>query len=154
MRVYFVGNYNGLTDAPTNAQYRFALWQYFEYPASTNDPYAGGPKGLNWPDSGTLPRSRRYPLLENVRTFEIFAYSDAYGTRVFEWDSRRPENLFCMDIYLETLSEADAIRAAQLAAKLGPNDTRTIEFVESAVRRHYQRIYFPNKFSYFDRGYP
>jgi prepilin-type N-terminal cleavage/methylation domain-containing protein len=155
MRVYFVGNYLGVTNPPPNARYRFALWQNFEHPAAiSTDPYAGGQEGLRWPDSGTLPRSRRYPLLENVRTFEIFAYSDADGTRVFEWDSRRPENLFCMDIYLETLSEADAIRAAQLAATLGPNHTRTIDFVESAVRRHYQRIYFPNKFSYFDRGYP
>ncbi len=155
MRVYFVGNYSGLTDAPPNPQYRFALWQNFvNVSTNASHPYASGVTGLNWPESGVLTRARQYPLLENVRTFEIFAYADAAGRRVFEWDSRDPQPLFCMDIYLETLSEADAIRAAQLAATLGPNNTRTIEFVESVVRRHYQRIYFPNKFSYYDQGYP
>ncbi|HMP77372.1 MAG TPA: prepilin-type N-terminal cleavage/methylation domain-containing protein [Kiritimatiellia bacterium] len=155
MRVYFVGNYMGLTDAPSNARYRFALWQNFAYPSTPDThPYAGGTAGLDWPESGALNRSRMYPLLENVRTFEIFAYADADGTRVYEWDSRDPQPLFCMDIYLETLSEADAIRAAQLAATLGHDNIRTIEFVEGVVRRHYQRIYFPHKFSYFDQGYP
>ncbi len=155
MRVYFVGNYSGLTDAPTNEQYRFALWQNFIYPAITNShPYAGGTNGLNWVDKNVLSRSRSYPLLENIRTFEIFAYADADGRRVYEWDSRDPQPLFCMDIYLETLSEADAIRAAQLAKSIGATNLITIQFVESAVRRHYQRIYFPNKTAYYDNGYP
>lgn len=160
LRTYFVSNYVGLVNAPSNAQYRFGLWQNYENPANTSsDPYAGGPQGMDWMDNGVLPRARNSLLLENIRTFEIFAYADPQGTRVFEWDSRGGgssgnQPLFCMDIYLETLSEADAIRAAQLAQTLGPNNQRTIEFVESAVRRHYQRVFFPMKSSYYDQPYP
>lgn len=159
MRVYFVGNYEGLDDAPPNPRYRFALWQNFQNINITNVsaafPYSGGANGLNWYDGTTvLPKQRDHLVLENIRTFEIFAYADSQGTRVFDWDSRDTQPLFCMDIYLETLSEADAIRAAQLAQTLGPNNTTTVQFVESAVRRHYQRIYFPNKFGYFDNDYP
>lgn len=157
MRVYFVQNYEGLTDAPPNARYRFALWQNFRNVTNVAplQPYAGGLSGLDWSDgSSVLPKQRNHLLLENVRTFEIFAYADPWGTRVFDWDSRETQPLFCMDIYLETLSEADAIRAAQLAASLGPNDPTVVGFVETVVRRHYQRIYFPNKFGYFDHTYP
>lgn len=157
MRCYFVENYEGLTDAPPNAPYRFALWQNYRNITNTGAafPYAGGSGGLDWMDGTTVLQKRRdHLLLENVRTFEIFAYADERGTRVFDWDSRDTQPLFCMDIYLETLSEADAIRAAQLAATVGPNHPTTVQFVESAVRRHYQRIFFPNKFGYFDHAYP
>ncbi len=163
MRAYFVQNYNGLSNAPANAQYRFALWRDFQNVAyATNSSgidwnvYVNDQDGLDWSGSGaSFPtRSRDDLLLENVRTFEIFAYEDPFGTRVLSWDSRNPQPLFCMDIYLETFGEADAIRAALLAASLGPGDARTVEFAESAVRRHYQRIFFPLKAGYYDSSYP
>lgn len=161
---YWVQNYVGVLGAPTNSQYRFALWRDFQYP---NDgpqwnSYFGGTNGVNWAGtrSAVPSRGRNNAFVENVRAFEIFGYSDESGTRVINWDSRGSsagegdQPLFCMDLYLETMSEADAIRAAQLAASLGPQHARTIEFVESVVRRQYERIYFPNKFGYFDYSYP
>lgn len=167
----FVGNYLDIADAPPNAQYRFALWRDFHYPQDNKfywNTYYDGSGGLDWsgkehspPTGKDYAKSRENILLENVRTLEIFAYADPAGTRVYNWDSRGAsasssgnQPLFCMDIYLETLSEADAIRAAQLAASLGQDDKRTIEFVESSVRRYYQRVFFPHKFAYFDQRYP
>lgn len=163
MRTYFVQNYVGVSNAPPNAQYRFGLWRDFQNIATATNSggddwevYVNGAGGLDWSRSGTqIPtRGRDDLLLENVRTFEIFAYDDPYGSRVLSWDSRQPQPLFCMDIYLETFGEADAIKAAQLAANLGPNDPVTVEFAESAVRRHYQRIFFPLKSGYYDNSYP
>lgn len=164
---YFIQNYEGLTDAPENAKYRYALWRDSQAPKHGLfwNSYMEGQAGLDWSGSkGSLPsgpgnaRTRRAVLLENVRTFEVFAYSDENGTRVSNWDSRGVgglQPLFCMDIYLETMSEADAIRAAALAeAFKNPKAEAVVDFVESAVRRYYQRIYFPNKFAFFDHSYP
>jgi prepilin-type N-terminal cleavage/methylation domain-containing protein len=150
--VYFVANYVGLTEyATTNEAYRFGLFRYYQYPGAGNtfNVYYGGTAGLDWSVGATKSRAHG-PIIENVRTFEIFAYADPNGTRKRDWNSKDVEPMFCMDIYLETMSEADATRAAQFAATLGQNHAKTVEFVESAVRRHYQRIYFPNKLSYYD----
>lgn len=167
--VIFIDNYEGITNPPPNAKYRYALWQDYQRPKDGNfwNSYRAGAAGQNWsgeyrsPPSGSgNARQRRAVLLDNVRTLEIFAYATPDGARVSSWDSRGGasgnQSLFCMDIYLETLSEADAIRAAQMAANLDKrdDDPRVIEFIESSVRRNYQRIYFPNKFAYYDNQYP
>ncbi|MCO5068016.1 MAG: prepilin-type N-terminal cleavage/methylation domain-containing protein [Kiritimatiellae bacterium] len=164
--VFFVQNYENLTNAPPNARFRFGLWRSTRYPTSPYPWQSAYDKtqGLKWSgdsEGSSAQKQRNDLLLENVRTFEIFAYTNPEGTgeRTYNWDSTGTsrygaQDLFCMDIYLETLSEADAILAAQMAASLGPNEKRTVEFVESSVRRYYQRIYFPNKRGYFDDNYP
>lgn len=165
--VFFVQNYEGLSvNVPPNAKYRFGLWRRTRYPTSPY-PWHGAydkAQGLKWSgdsEGSSAQKGRDDLILENVRTFEIFAYTnpEGKGARTYNWDSTGTsrygaQDLFCMDIYLETLSEADAILAAQMAATLGPDNKRTVEFVESVVRRYYQRIYFPNQLGYFDEDYP
>jgi prepilin-type N-terminal cleavage/methylation domain-containing protein len=157
--VYFVENYAGqVTNPPPNAEYRFSLFRYDEHPKAggSYNTYYGGSDGRRWSWNGAQPalRTRRAPIVENVRTFEVFAYANELGKRILSWDSNNLEPLYCMDLYLETMSEADAIKAAQLAASLGEDDARTVEFVESVVRRHYQRVYFPNKTGYYENLFP
>lgn len=173
--VYYMTNSVSDSPPPANAQFRYRLQRgVYEAPSTQSvggvwsgyyDTYYAGTNGRDW--AGTIGASASAPkpgvarpVMDNIRTFEVFVYTNATGKTVSRtsngdiyWDSREPTSLFCIDLYLETMSDAAATKAALLAATLGPNNARTIEFVESSVRRHYQRVYFPNKMAYYDQPF-
>ena len=163
--VYYVTNSiaSSATDLePLNPEYRFRLMRGTYKPGQGPDPteynvYVDGSNGLTWAGTEASPAKKpgtARAMIENIRTFEIFAYEDGTGKRILNWDSNNLQGLFCLDLYLETMSESDAIKAAELAKSLGVNNPRTVEFVESVVRRHFQRVYFPAKTAYYDGPLP
>lgn len=156
---YYVANLSGLTNAPDYAQYRFALWRDDQNPTTTkvnNDYYPlylDDTYGLYWMGKSVaqLPTKPRRPgsiLVDDVRTFEIFAYLDEEGASSFGWQSFGPDKLAFLDIYLETFDERDAAQAALLADSMGDDDPTVVAFVERAVKRNYRRVYLYNQQGY------
>lgn len=152
---YFVQNMAGLDNEPENADFRFALWRDTYQPQAaasgsrppgvyfdTTDTYL---KWMGATRDSLTRKSRTGMLIDNVRTFEVFAYLDPQGTSSYGWNSWSGDKLAFLDIYLETMDDQDAAQAAFLADKLGPGDPTVVEFVERAVKRNYRRIYLPNQ---------
>jgi prepilin-type N-terminal cleavage/methylation domain-containing protein len=163
---YYVANYlkangNAVANAPQNPKFRYRLMRDQFHPSSgPNDKmglYYNGSAGLYW--MGRTPFQRdnfdlQGEVIDNVRTFEVFTYLDAIGDSQADWRSFNTNGnskLAYLDIYLETFDEADAIRAAQLAANLGANNASVVEYVERAVKRNYRRVYLYNKRGYQDK---
>jgi len=156
-----IGALPALDNAPENPEFRFALWRDDRHPDSgsfgnTKLPYGlyFNDKGLYWMFSDTdsqnslptRPRRTGTILIDDVRTFEVFAYTSQNGRSAFSWSSfGDPDRLDYLDIYLETFDERDAEQAALLASSLGQDHARTVEFVERAVKRNYRRVYLYNK---------
>jgi prepilin-type N-terminal cleavage/methylation domain-containing protein len=84
-------------------------------------------------------------VAENVAAFEIWAYSESVGDYVSNYRSRLQGNRLPVwaDIYLEILSEADAIRAADLF-EFGV-DAEARAFVDNQARRYMARVFFANR---------
>jgi prepilin-type N-terminal cleavage/methylation domain-containing protein len=161
---YFVDNWDTLTDAPEYAEHRYALWRHANHPMAAGS--SARPPGayldvlnissLAWMgptrDSRTY-RARTGMLIDNVRTFEVFVYTDENGASIADWQSfstnTSPKMAF-MDIYLETMDERDAKRAALLASNLGEDDETVIDFVNRSVKRNYRRIHLHNKMGWQD----
>ncbi len=154
---YFVDNMEDLADAPENAEHRYALFRYARHPSPAGNDYAtyfSEQDSVNWMEPGGSRASvtRDDIIVENVRTFEIFAYTDEQGSHANSWKSWETGNprLAFLDIYLETMDENDARRIAALAANLGENNATVQEQVERAVKRNYRRVYLYNKQGYQD----
>lgn len=155
-----LGAVNGrpaITNAPENADYRFALWREDRKPDPNSQDYGMyfSSAGLYWMGQSPaqhLPheRSTGTILIDDVRTFEVFAYTDKNGGSVADWQSFGNQKLAFLDIYLETFDPRDAEQAALLAASLGPTHKTTVEFVERAVKRNYRRVYLYNKSGWQD----
>jgi prepilin-type N-terminal cleavage/methylation domain-containing protein len=81
-------------------------------------------------------------IAENVAAFEIWAYSDEAGDYVSNYRSWLEGNRLpvWVDVYLEMLSEADAIRAAALFEAGNESEGRL--FVDNQARRYMSRVYF------------
>ncbi|HMO05093.1 MAG TPA: hypothetical protein PKC67_15595 [Kiritimatiellia bacterium] len=165
---YYVSNYlnaqnQPVQGAPPNPRYRFRLMRTQNHPAigptERLGVYFNNVDGLYW--MGRTPGDRIRPggsdgdgeMVPCVRTFEVFTYTDANGRSRADWrsfDTAGTDRLAFLDIYLETMDESDAIRAAELAANLGPNNAAVVEYVERAVKRNYRRVYLYNKQGYQD----
>jgi len=153
-----IGSLPALDNAPENPEFRFALWRDDRHPDSGSAGNSALPYGLYFNDNGlywmgktvddlpTKPRRTGSILIDDVRTFEVFAYTSQNGRSAYSWSSfGDPDRLDYMDIYLETFDERDAEQAALLASSLGQDHPRTVEFVERAVKRNYRRVYLYNK---------
>lgn len=85
-------------------------------------------------------------IAENVAGFEVWAWSEAANQYEFGYNSADAanENLLPLwvDIYLELMSEDDAIRAAIL---WDANPQQGAEYVSRAVKRYTTRVFFPNR---------
>lgn len=160
---YFVDNFEGLKDAPKNAEYRYALWRdnYHPHAASSGNRPAGAYHllaldHLAWMgnrDDDSVAMTRRAMLIDNIRTFDVFLYTDERGATQPDWQSFNTNNskkIAFLDLYLETMDERDASRAAQLAATLGPEHDTLIDYVNQAVKRNYRRVYLHNKMGWQD----
>lgn len=162
---YFVDDWDDLpaADAPENPRYRFALWRHANHPQAAGS--SARPPGayftttsmssLEWMGTRTDPSymARSGMLIDNVRTFEVFVYTNAAGSSVADWRSfATNENgrLAFMDIYMETMDERDAQKAALLASNVGENDPMVVEFVDQSVKRNYRRIHLHNKMGWQD----
>ena len=151
-----------VVNAPLNPEYRFRLMRSQNHPSTgatdTLGVYFNTTDGLWW--MGKTPSDRTNPgggagvgeVIPNARTFEVFAYTNELGGSRADWRSFGPGDgsLAFLDIYLETFDEADAIRAAQLADSIGPNNQAVVDFVERTVKRNYRRVYLYNKQGYQD----
>jgi prepilin-type N-terminal cleavage/methylation domain-containing protein len=94
------------------------------------------------------PAERLYDMetiAENVAAFEIWSYSERAGEYVSNYRSVREGNRLpiWVDIYLEMLSEADAIRAADLFESGVDAEARA--FVDNQARRYMARVFFANR---------
>lgn len=152
---YFLEDMDGLTEeVPEFPEFRFALWRDTYQPQA---PASGSrPPGayddtqlpnLQWmgtDENNRTRASRSGMLIDNVRTFEVFAYTDVDGTHLRGWNSWGTDKIRFLDIYLETMDEKDAAQAARLADVLGRTHPTVVEFVERAVKRNYRRVYLPN----------
>jgi len=92
------------------------------------------------PDSGTPIET----IAENVAGFEVWAWNPAadryepgYGSSDF--DDLLP---LWVDIYLELLSEDDAVRSAIL---MDADPNLGAEYISRSVKRYTTRVYFPNR---------
>jgi len=85
-------------------------------------------------------------IAENVAAFEVWAYSEALSDYNFGYDSADPANKdqlpLWLDVYLELLSEEDAIRAAIL---WDTDEDRAKAFVSQNAKRFTARVFFPNR---------
>lgn len=163
---YYVGNYldaqgNPVTNAPVNPTYRFRLMRdqfnpeaFNVYESISDDIFVN--QGLWWMGHNKSRRilpSLQNEMIPNVRTFEVFVYTNELGQSSSDWRSFNTNDfnrLTFLDIYLETFDEADATRAAELANNLGQNNRSVVDFVERAVKRNYRRVYLYNKQGYQD----
>jgi prepilin-type N-terminal cleavage/methylation domain-containing protein len=84
-------------------------------------------------------------VAENVAAFEIWSYSENAGGYVSNYRSRMQGNRLPVwaDIYLEILSEKDAIRAADLFESGSDMEARA--FVDNQARRYMARVFFANR---------
>lgn len=164
---YYVNNYltasgSPIVRAPLNPEYRFRLMRETFNPEETGrysayfDISGTDESGLFWfgktlagrptPDAGT-----QNTMIDGVRTFEVFTYIDEDGNSTKDWRSYGANKLAFLDLYLETMDEADAARVALLAEQLGnPNHPVVVDFVERSVKRNYRRVFFYNKRGYHD----
>lgn len=163
---YYVNNYldaggDPIKRAPLNPAYRFRLMREQSNPSTTGrysayfNTSGSDNTGLFWfgitvdgrpaPDAGT-----QYTMIDGVRTFEVFAYLDAEGESTMDYRSYGNRKLAFLDLYLETMDESDAARAALLAEELGPDHPTVVTLVERSVKRNYRRVFLYNKYGYHD----
>jgi len=163
---YYMSNYldafgNPIVNAPLNPRFRFRLMRDQFNPDSFRVYENANPneitnEGLWW--MGFSKGRRTNPALQNelvpnIRTFEVFVYTNELGNSSSDWrsfDTNSFNRLAFLDVYLETLDEADAVRAAELATNLGQDNRAVVEYVERAVKRNYRRVYLYNKQGYQD----
>ncbi len=90
-------------------------------------------------------------IADNISAFEVWAYSEATGYYEPDYSSRpgggssidnKDMLPLWVDIYLEMLSEEDAVKMAEL---WGADQARALEFLSSNVKRFTARVYFPNR---------
>ena len=94
----------------------------------------------------------RGTIADNVTAFGLFAPDDTgYISREYyseDYGNRLPEYV---DIFLEVLSDKDAIQAADLKQRYGSLDSRTVQFVERHARRYTTRVFPQNRSGYRSR---
>jgi len=161
---YYVDDYvkadgNPVANAPLNPEYMFRLMRAQKNPTpdanSRYGVYFNNTAGLYWMGQSVnnpRPSVQEFgegEMIPNVRTFEVFTYTNELGESQTDWRSY-DDKLAFIDIYLETFDEKDAIRAAALADNLGQSHATVVEFVERAVKRNYRRVYLYNKQGYQD----
>jgi hypothetical protein len=135
----------GLNQAPPGS-YRFQLMRG-EMGFNTNDHnwYA------NWAAAASRV-SRNMVMLQNVRSFgatysEFWEQADPQATRSGDTSTNF---LAYLDLHLEVMDEADAIRAAELWKAGAPQ--RALDYTEQKVKRYSERVYFHNRNGYYKAG--
>jgi type II secretory pathway component PulJ len=94
-------------------------------------------------------------IAENVVALRFFAPNDQgdLDTEYLSEDERYKNRLpQYVDVFLEVMGEKDAIRAADLAERLGDTDPKVLDFVEKHSRRYTARVYFQNRAGYRKRA--
>lgn len=161
---YFVDDLDGLpaADVPLNPRYRYAFWRHANHPqanaGNTRPPgayYNTTGSSLEWMGTRDNPSymARSGMLIDNVRTFKVFVYTNELGSSVADWRSfatSQSGRIAFLDLYLETMDDRDAQRAALLASNLGEDHPTVVDFVNRSVKRNYRRIHLHNKMGWQD----
>lgn len=116
-----------------------------------DDPLWYGAIGQNSDRHSSLKRA---VVADNVTAFGLFAPDDLGAmTREYYSDDLANSNRLpqYVDVYLEVLSDKDAIQAADLKQRFGAMDSRTLDFVERNSRRYTTRVHFQNRSGYKTR---
>jgi len=125
---------------------RYELVRSFR--ASTNSQfkayrYANG-NGPDW-TNGWNPSSQTHTVAENISAFQVWVYPDVQSNAQPDFHSGSNSNSLPVwaDIYLETLSDTDAQRAALIS-----DDSDREEFVRKWSRGYATRVHFKNRKGY------
>lgn len=161
MATYLRADGSPITRAPLHPEFRFRLMRESHNPSLTGrysayfDTTGNDAKGLFWfglTDAARPPLDpqTQKTMVDGVRTFKVFTYTDSIGNSVTSWRSFNNDRLAFMDLYLETMDETDAARISLLANQLAPNHPTVVELAERSVKRNYRRVFLYNKQGYYD----
>jgi prepilin-type N-terminal cleavage/methylation domain-containing protein len=124
---------------------RYELVRSFR--ASTNSQYRAYQydSGVDWTDSNWSPSGQTHTIAENVSSFQVWVYPDTNlsATPNYQSGGNSDKLPVWADIYLETLGEGDAMRAALIS-----NSSAREEFVRKWSRGFTTRVHFRNRSGY------
>jgi prepilin-type N-terminal cleavage/methylation domain-containing protein len=97
----------------------------------------------------TPPKMGSQVLIPNLVTFEVWVYKKegANLVEVFDYDSSIDGPPLLADIYVETMSETDAIKASALHAA---DPTAALEYVTKVAKGYMARVYFNHRTGHSD----